>query len=81
MQQAYDFVGVDENTPADRMPTVGFVGAGKGGQTLAAALALRGVRVVAVASRSQRRAVSAISGCRAGCGLPIGWRRCRRGRN
>jgi predicted short-subunit dehydrogenase-like oxidoreductase (DUF2520 family) len=38
------------------LPTVGFVGAGKGGQTLAAALARAGVRVVAVASRSRASA-------------------------
>src|SRR5436309_536814 len=38
------------------LPTVGFVGAGKGGQTLAAAFAAAGVRVVAVASRSRTSA-------------------------
>ena len=56
MAQRYDFSKVDEHTPATKMPTIGFVGAGKGGQTLAAALALRGVRVVAVASRSRQSA-------------------------
>ena len=38
------------------LPTVGFVGAGKGGQTLAAAMAAAGVRVVAVASRARASA-------------------------
>src|SRR5690349_4332913 len=38
------------------LPSVGFVGAGKGGQTLAAAFAAAGVRVVAVASRSRASA-------------------------
>src|SRR5438067_8493956 len=38
--------------PQSAIPTVGFVGAGKGGQTLGAALAAAGLRVVAVASRS-----------------------------
>ena len=37
---------------ATTLPTIGFVGAGKGGQTLAAALAAAGMPVVAVASRS-----------------------------
>ena len=47
---------VTESTPPGALPTVGFVGAGKGGQTLAAALAAAGVRVVAVASRSEASA-------------------------
>src|SRR6478609_11658118 len=38
------------------LPTVGFIGAGKGGQTLGAALAAAGVRVVAVASRTRASA-------------------------
>ena len=42
--------------PQPPTPTVGFVGAGKGGQTLGAALAAAGVPVVAVASRSRASA-------------------------
>src|SRR5436309_473173 len=40
MDRQYDFAAVTAATPAALMPTVGFVGAGKGGQTLAAAPAL-----------------------------------------
>lgn len=56
MEQPYDFAAVTATTPPAGMPTVGFVGAGKGGQTLAAALAAAGVRVTAVASRSRASA-------------------------
>jgi predicted short-subunit dehydrogenase-like oxidoreductase (DUF2520 family) len=56
MDRQYDFAAVTAATPAALMPTVGFVGAGKGGQTLAAALAAVGVRVAAVASRSRASA-------------------------
>lgn len=56
MRQPYNFAAVTAATPPAGMPTVGFVGAGKGGQTLAAALAAAGVRVTAVASRSRASA-------------------------
>ncbi len=48
----------DSSLSAQRssLPTVGFVGAGKGGQTLGAALAAAGVPVVAVASRTRASA-------------------------
>jgi predicted short-subunit dehydrogenase-like oxidoreductase (DUF2520 family) len=56
MEAPYRFDTVTaETAPAD-LPSVGFVGAGKGGQTLAAALARAGVRVTAVASRSRASA-------------------------
>ena len=53
MNAPFDFGSVTTATPAAGLPTGGFVGAGKGGQTLAAALAAGGVRVTAVASRSR----------------------------
>jgi predicted short-subunit dehydrogenase-like oxidoreductase (DUF2520 family) len=46
----------DQLTPGPTPPTVGFLGAGKGGQTLGAALAAAGVPVVAVASRTRTSA-------------------------
>ncbi|HUS16404.1 MAG TPA: Rossmann-like and DUF2520 domain-containing protein [Chloroflexia bacterium] len=57
MTSGYDFAAVTPSTPSAGLPTVGFVGAGKGGQTLAAGLAHAGVRVVAVASRSRESAM------------------------
>jgi predicted short-subunit dehydrogenase-like oxidoreductase (DUF2520 family) len=56
MNKPFDFGSVTAETPPAGLPTVGFVGAGKGGQTLAAALAAVGVRVTAVASRSRASA-------------------------
>ncbi|MGI8588603.1 MAG: Rossmann-like and DUF2520 domain-containing protein [Chloroflexia bacterium] len=56
MERPYPFAAVTPATQPFEMPSVGFVGAGKGGQTLAAAMATIGVRVTAVASRSRASA-------------------------
>src|SRR5436309_14121724 len=56
MSDPFDFATVSPASPPATLPTVGFVGAGRGGQALAAAFAAAGVRVTAVASRSRASA-------------------------
>jgi predicted short-subunit dehydrogenase-like oxidoreductase (DUF2520 family) len=56
MDYSADSSLIANRTSLSALPTVGFVGAGKGGQTLGAALAAAGVPVVAVASRSRASA-------------------------